>query len=89
MTINGSLFFHLNPMLCFSEIKPLFRNNVTPPEHDVSVMSNGDKAVCNIVFFNLTVEAIHHKSVVLVWPTFPDGLVDKRVLSHVVHYRKT
>lgn len=90
--LNGKLFFHFNPKLCFNKIVELAENsgkdvNVSAiiENYDTAKLSNGDKTPCNVTLLNVTVKNTYTQAVLLVWDPLP--LEDERsLLNYVVFY---
>lgn len=91
--LNGKLFFHFNPKLCFYKIEQLANKSVTPntnlstiiENYDTAKISNGDKTPCNVTPLNVTVEHIYPQAALLSWD--PLKLEDERsLLNYVVFY---
>ncbi|KAG5668610.1 hypothetical protein PVAND_016546 [Polypedilum vanderplanki] len=91
--VQGKLFFHFNPKLCFYKIEQLANKSAdgrkNPTEmienYDTAKISNGDKTPCNVTPLNVTVEKILPKAALLSWN--PLQLGDERsLLNYVVYY---
>lgn len=65
--LNGRIFFHYNPKLCFFYIENLILiiNITSINDFEVSHVSNGDKFACNITDIDLKFELITSNSVVI------------------------
>lgn len=68
---HGQIFFHFNPKLCMAVIEK-FKSDVVDLKNvssfsndEVSSYSNGDKAVCEIVKFQVDIMRIDHDTVVM------------------------
>lgn len=65
--LNGRIFFHYNPKLCFFYIENLILiiNFTSINDFEVSQVSNGDKFACNITDIDLKFELVTSNSVVI------------------------
>lgn len=65
--LNGRIFFHYNPKLCFFYIENLILiiNLTSINDFEVSQISNGDKFACNITDIDLKFELVTSNSVVI------------------------
>lgn len=91
--LNGKLFFHFNPRLCFNKIEQLARQSIRGnmslaniiENYDTASRSNGDKTPCNVTPLNVTVEYVYPQAALLSWD--PLHLHDERaLLNYVVFY---
>ncbi|XP_012259845.2 insulin-like receptor [Athalia rosae] len=88
--LNGRLFFHYNPKLCFSKIESLGHmvgiQNFSKVEVDPE--SNGEKVACNIVNININVTERGPDFVTIAWNSYvpSDG---QRLLGYILNYMET
>ncbi|XP_060537020.1 insulin-like receptor [Cylas formicarius] len=83
---NGSLFFHFNPMLCYSKIEELKTVAKLPDFTDLEVAptSNGDKVACNVTELVVNVTKIESKGVILEWQPYRVIEDTRSLLSYTV-----
>uniref|UniRef100_A0A914VMH7 receptor protein-tyrosine kinase n=1 Tax=Plectus sambesii TaxID=2011161 RepID=A0A914VMH7_9BILA len=89
---SGIVQFHNNHMLCYHKIKGLLdhlhmRDNVT--DIDVSVHSNGDRAICDEINFEVRISSVLSFGFVLEWIAFNTTGMDHRMfLGYQVFYKR-
>lgn len=93
--VHGRIFAHINPLLCYSRLKAVTEYMHTPDmpskwdDRDVSTMSNGDRAACEMHRLSLSIER-KDTFVVATWNDFRPYLDDQRsLLGYLVYYRET
>lgn len=83
----GTIFFHYNPRLCYSEISKLA--NLTGigkiNDTDVSKISNGDKSRCNSINLKLKATNIDSHNVTIEWETL-DTIETKDYVGYTLFY---
>lgn len=91
VTINGAIFAHLNPKLCYYKLKK-YRDDL-PPNSDfdnptqVSVTSNGDKVACNVTEMKVRLNKVTVQAAIFQWDKIE--YEDKRThLGYMFHYKE-
>lgn len=90
--VKGKVFFHINPKLCRSRIEELRTYAKVPDwsEQDVSPLTNGDRAACDVHRINATLQKVGNRIAVVNWSLeFEKQIYDRRaLLGYVVYYRE-
>lgn len=90
--LKGKVFFHINPKLCLTRIKELHEHAKVAnwSEQDVSPLTNGDRAACEVHRINATLQKVGNKIAVVNWSLeFEKQIYDRRsLLGYVVYYRE-
>ncbi|GFG35214.1 hypothetical protein Cfor_01318, partial [Coptotermes formosanus] len=85
--LEGRLFFHFNPKLCFYKIEKLKQvahlQNFTDLE--VAANSNGDKVACNVTMLHARVALRDSYAVIIEWDQF-EHHDPRTLLGYVVYY---
>ncbi|CAG9135656.1 unnamed protein product [Plutella xylostella] len=87
--MNGNLFIHFNPKLCYNLIEPLMTMTRIPKakfdELEVSAENNGDQASCFQDILHLQVSLLHRTAVILTWNMY--CLEDiRKLLGYSIYY---
>ncbi|XP_011310956.1 insulin-like receptor [Fopius arisanus] len=85
--LNGRLFFHYNPKLCYSNITSFAKRvGITDiTEMEVQPDSNGDKVACDTTNIHLTVKSRGPTSAALEWTVYTPTK-DQVLLSYLLNY---
>lgn len=93
--LNGRIFFHLNPQLCYNKIKQMTDyveiNQMILPwdERDVSPHSNGDKVPCEVHKLKASLWGVAPEIVGIKWENFKYEMEDQRsLLGYLIYYRE-
>lgn len=84
--LNGKLFVHFNPKLCFDKVERFIRNGAQMIDNfQRAKLSNGDKAYCNATELKVTLSEITSNEVSLQWEALK--LDDSQsLLGYAVYY---
>ncbi|VDN23041.1 unnamed protein product [Gongylonema pulchrum] len=78
---NGTVLFHNNRMLCYGRIKALLDHMglTDVKDTDVSFFSNGDRAICNEITFDVHTDYVHSYGFLISWYAY---YVQTKLINH-------
>ncbi|KAF7492360.1 Insulin receptor [Sarcoptes scabiei] len=93
--LNGKIFVHINPKLCFVKIRNMIKYvdivdlKLPWDERDVSTHSNGDKVPCNVFDLNVEIKGITSEMLLIKFDNFKIHMEDPRsLLGYLIYYRE-